>query len=35
MSKRVQLDREQLRRLDQESLIELILVLQQMVRNRS
>ena len=29
MSKRVQLDREQLRRLDQESLIELILVLQQ------
>ena len=29
MSKRVQLDREQLRRLDQESLVELILVLQQ------
>ena len=29
MSKRVQLDREQLRRLGQESLIELILVLQQ------
>ena len=29
MSKRVQLDREQLKRLDEESLVELILVLQQ------
>ena len=36
MSKRVQLDREQLRRLDQESLIELILVLSsKWLRNRS